>query len=102
MEQGRIIRSLSGFYDVDNGQEIVRCRAKGSFRQKKITPLVGDEVRFVPQGRIEEILPRRNRLIRPPVSNVDQAVIVFAAGCGVFPFFLLISKTPEWWMSAGC
>ena len=50
MEQGRIIRSLSGFYDVDNGQEIVRCRAKGSFRQKKITPLVGDEVRFVPQG----------------------------------------------------
>ena len=79
MEQGRIIRSLSGFYDVDNGQEIVRCRAKGSFRQKKITPLVGDEVSFVPQGRIEDILPRRNRLIRPPVSNVDQAVIVFAA-----------------------
>lgn len=79
MEQGRIIRSLSGFYDVDDGQKIVRCRAKGSFRQKKITPLVGDEVRFVPEGRIEEILPRRNRLTRPPVANVDQAVLVFAA-----------------------
>ena len=79
MAQGRIIRSISGFYDVDDGQKITRCRAKGSFRKKNITPLVGDEVIFAYQGMIEEVLPRRNRLIRPTVSNVDQAVIVFAA-----------------------
>lgn len=79
MSKGRIIRSISGFYDVDDGERVTRCRAKGSFRKKNITPLVGDEVIFVPQGMIEEVLPRRNRLIRPTVANVDQAVIVFAA-----------------------
>lgn len=79
MPRGRIIRSISGFYDVDDGSRIIRCRAKGTFRKKNITPLVGDEVVFVPQGMIEEVLPRRNRLIRPTVANVDQAVIVFAA-----------------------
>lgn len=79
MPQGRIIRSISGFYDVDNGQEVLRCRAKGSFRKKNITPLVGDQVEYSKEGWVEELLPRRNRLIRPQVANVDQAVIVFAA-----------------------
>ena len=79
MPQGRIIRSISGFYDVDNGQEVLRCRAKGSFRKKNITPLVGEQVEYSKEGWVEELLPRRNRLIRPQVANVDQAVIVFAA-----------------------
>lgn len=91
MIAGRIIRSISGFYDIevdaqqsdaaaqmgaDPGQ-VVRVRAKGSFRKKGITPLVGDFV-HCQDGLLTEILPRRNQLVRPFVANVDQAVLVTA------------------------
>ena len=48
--QGTIIRALSGFYDVDTGETVVRCRARGKFRKEKITPLVGDRVVFQGSG----------------------------------------------------
>ena len=60
--QGVIIRALSGFYDVDTGSSVVRCRARGKFRKAGITPLVGDRIRFTPgtisdeHGWIDEIL----------------------------------------------
>ncbi len=83
MDKGVIIKGIGGFYYVSkNKNEIIECRARGIFRKDKVTPMVGDNVKFKVlengQGVIEKILPRRNQLNRPPVSNVDQGIIVFS------------------------
>lgn len=83
MEKGIIIKGIGGFYYVlYNNNDIVECKARGIFRKDKITPMVGDNVKFKilknSHGIIEKILPRRNQLERPPVSNVDQGIIVFS------------------------
>lgn len=78
---GRILRSLSGFYDVQTPEGIVTCRGRGSLRKQHDSPLTGDVVEItVEQGKgmVERILPRKNRFIRPAVANVD-ALVVFAA-----------------------
>lgn len=75
MSQGRIIKALSGFYYVEDGHEIIRCRARGKFRKDEIKPLVGDFVEFE-DDYIMKLLPRKNFLIRPPICNIDQALIV--------------------------
>ena len=84
--QGRIIRGVGGFYYVHVPDEgVYECRARGIFRKEKIRPLVGDRVRIHitdpkdMEGSLDEILPRRNQLIRPAAANVDQALVVFAA-----------------------
>lgn len=84
MKRGIIIKGIGGFYYVKNENNIYECKARGRFRNKKITPLVGDYVKFsidplTEKGSIEEILDRKVELIRPPVANVDQAIIVIAA-----------------------
>ena len=78
---GRIVRSLSGFYDVKTDNGVITCRGRGSLRHGGVIPLTGDMVEItVAQGKgmIERILPRKNRFIRPAVANIDQLVI-FAA-----------------------
>ena len=78
---GRILRSLSGFYDVDTGSEVVRCRARGKLRKEGITPLVGDVANFQVSGDSGYVLgiePRRNSFIRPAVANVDALVMMAA------------------------
>ncbi len=80
---GKIIKGIAGFYYVHDGKEhIYQCRAKGIFRNRNIKPLVGDNVEFTvlddEEGNIDEILPRKNELIRPASANVDQAMILFA------------------------
>lgn len=85
INSGTIIRALSGFYDVDTGSGIIRCRARGKLRKLGITPLVGDQAIFQSSGDsgyLQEILPRRNRFIRPAVANVDVLVMM---GCQVNP-----------------
>ncbi len=80
-KQGIIIRSLSGFYDVDTGDEHVRCRARGKLRRDGLSPLVGDNVSFRvsgSEGYIEEIIPRRNCFVRPAVANLDMLVMMAA------------------------
>ncbi|MDI3327106.1 MAG: ribosome small subunit-dependent GTPase A [Alicyclobacillaceae bacterium] len=81
--RGRIVRLVAGFYDVDTGDRTVRCRARGVFKKKGVHPIVGDHVYISPvgpaEGVIEEVLPRFNELLRPPVANVDLAVLVFSA-----------------------
>jgi ribosome biogenesis GTPase len=81
--QGKIIKALSGFYYVMNEGGTTQCRGRGLFRKNKITPLVGDEVIFQAEnetdGYIMEVLERKNDLIRPPIANVDQAILVFSA-----------------------
>lgn len=82
---GKIIKGIAGFYYVHDGiSRVYECKAKGIFRNRKIRPLVGDNVEFSildekeQTGNIIDILQRENELIRPAVANIDQALIVFA------------------------
>ena len=78
---GRILRSLSGFYDVQTPDGLVTCRGRGHLRRGNDSPLTGDMVEITVEhgkGMVEKILPRRNRFVRPAVANVD-ALVVFAA-----------------------
>ena len=81
MSDGRIIRSLSGFYEVKTDEGMVTCRARGSLRRGSEIPLTGDLVTISVErgkGMVEKIRPRRNSFVRPAVANVD-ALVVFAA-----------------------
>ena len=78
---GRIVRSLSGFYDVQTEDSVITCRGRGILRKQGDSPLTGDIAQITVEkgkGMIEKILPRTNRFIRPAVANVD-ALVVFAA-----------------------
>ncbi|ANZ58221.1 ribosome small subunit-dependent GTPase A [Fructilactobacillus lindneri] len=83
MREGKIYQSLSGFYDVYSDGKIFRTRARGNFRKLQIKPLVGDKVKFditnENEGYILEIMPRFNVLVRPPISNTNQAIVVVSA-----------------------
>lgn len=83
--QGKIIKGIAGFYYVHvEGFGVYECKAKGVFRNKKIKPLVGDNVEIEiinetdKKGNISDIFKRRNELIRPATANIDQALIIFA------------------------
>ena len=78
---GRILRSISGFYDVQTDGGIVTCRARGALRRGGDSPLTGDLVEITVErgkGMVEKILPRKNWFVRPAVANVD-ALVIFAA-----------------------
>lgn len=79
---GRILRSLSGFYDVRTETGTITCRARGILRKEGNSPLTGDMVEISVErgkGMVERILPRANRFVRPAVANID-ALVIFAAG----------------------
>ncbi len=81
MVDGIIIKGIGGFYYVKTKDEVIECRARGLFRENDLVPLIGDKVRIriSPEdnsGYVEEIYPRSSQLLRPPVANVTQAVIV--------------------------
>nr|WP_295675304.1 ribosome small subunit-dependent GTPase A [uncultured Intestinibacter sp.] len=84
MIEGRIIKGIGGFYYVDTDNGLYECRARGIFRKNKITPLVGDFVKISvvdeenKKGVVEEIAERETELVRPPIANVNKALIVFA------------------------
>lgn len=84
MQEGVIVKGIGGFYYVDTASGVYECRARGKFRIKNITPLIGDRVEIEGdagslQGYIINILERKNQLVRPTVANIDLAIIVFAA-----------------------
>ncbi len=110
MMRGKIIRGVGGFYYIHPEGEaadvLIECKAKGIFRNRNIKPLVGDNVEFEildPEkqyGNIQEILPRKNALIRPASANVDQAVVVFALSfpkpnLNLLDRFLLMMQTQD-------
>ena len=83
--RGKIIKGIAGFYYVYAEDNVTyACKARGIFRKDGQKPLVGDDVIFTVtdtkdlEGSIDQILPRKNQLIRPAVANVDQALIIFA------------------------
>ncbi len=89
MIQGTIIKGIAGFYYVEANQVIYECKARGKFRQDNIIPVIGDNVLITLAleensgdkyriAVIEEILDRKNSLIRPAVANIDQAIVMFS------------------------
>ena len=84
--KGRIVKALSGFYYVRHGDDVYESRARGVFKKRGQTPLVGDECEFeiTHEGDMEafvtKLYPRKNSFIRPPIANVDTLCIVVSAG----------------------
>jgi len=93
MPVGKIIKALSGFYYVLYEGHVYQCRGRGNFRKKKVSPLVGDTVEFKAEkqdeGYILSIDKRKNEFVRPPIANVDQALIVTSAANPEFNALLL-------------
>lgn len=80
--KGQIRKALSGFYYIQSDGQLYQTRARGNFRNRKITPLVGDEVVFessnITDGYLLEVLPRKNQLVRPPVANIDLGIVIIS------------------------
>lgn len=83
METGRIIKLISGVYQVDVNGTLYNTKPRGLFRKKKFSPIVGDivdfEIQNINEGYIHHVHERRNALKRPPVSNIEGLVIVMSA-----------------------
>ena len=83
MQKGQIVKALSGFYYVESQNKIFQCKARGKFRTNDQKPLVGDYCEFSiengNEGYILKLLERKNELVRPPICNIDQALLVFSA-----------------------
>lgn len=83
MAQGQIRKALSGYYYVYDGQQLIQCRGRGIFRNRGESPLVGDMVEYTLEtegsdGTIQKIMERQNELVRPPIANIDQGILVFS------------------------
>lgn len=91
MQKGIIIKGIGGFYYIkaEDGN-VYECKARGVFRKKKITPMVGDKV-TIEDGSITEIEDRTSVMIRPPVANIDLLLIVVAVS-SPDPNLFLIDK----------
>lgn len=101
--QGRILRSLSGFYDVATENGIVTCKARGILRKQRVTPLTGDLAQITVsggKGMVEAILPRKNSFVRPAVANVD-ALVIFAANVNPVTEPFLIDRVAAIALSQG-
>lgn len=77
------MKALAGFYYVESDGKLYQTRARGNFRKKGQTPYVGDVVDFSAEeqseGYILKIHERKNSLVRPPIVNIDQAVVIMSA-----------------------
>lgn len=94
MLEGIIVKGVGGFYYVQTKEGIFECKARGLFREENIIPLVGDKVKIQISkedntGYIKEIKPRRSQLLRPPVANITQVIIVMSVKEPDINFWLL-------------
>ena len=78
MKKGLIVKSISGEYTIECSGELFVCKPRGVFRFQGKTPKVGDIVEISDDNMITKIFPRKNDLVRPFVSNVDKAFLVFS------------------------
>lgn len=96
MPEGLILKGVGGFYYVETAGHVSVCRARGIFRKEGLTPVPGDYAVISEEpdgtGTVEEILPRRNLLARPPIANIDQLVIVVSV-CEPVPNALVLDQT---------
>lgn len=93
--EGIILKGIGGFYYIEAAEKIYECKARGIFRKKGSSPCPGDRVKIsIPTdgfASIEEILPRKNQLVRPTLANIDQLVIVVST-CEPSPNLFIIDK----------
>ncbi len=93
IKNGRIVKSLAGFYYIESNGEVYQTRARGNFRKKGMKPVVGDFVDFSAEenseGYVLALHERKNQLIRPAIANIDQAVIVMSTVSPDFSLNLL-------------
>jgi ribosome biogenesis GTPase len=95
MSEGQIVKALSGYYYVqeNDSKKVWQCRARGVFKKQNISPLVGDYVTFATsthdEGTVTGVAKRKNELVRPPIANVDQALLVFSVDEPEFSSLLL-------------
>ena len=93
MQTGKIVKALAGFYYVKDDDDVYQTRARGIFRKRKLSPLVGDSVDFesdnLKEGTITHIHDRKNSLVRPQVANVDQLLITMSIKNPNFSFYLM-------------
>lgn len=94
--RGIIRKGIGGFYYIQAENNcLYECKAKGVFRKEKITPLAGDQVEIAVdeagKGVIDEILPRKNEWLRPPLANLDQLILVVSS-CEPTPNLLNLDK----------
>lgn len=87
---GLIIKCLGGLYTVESPDGICECKARGVFRNRGISPCVGDNV-TIEDGVITEIAPRKNCIIRPPLANLDQLIFIVST-CEPAPNYLILDK----------
>ena len=77
---GIILKGIGGFYYVETAEGVFECKAKGRFRREKISPIAGDKVSITvnsnAENTIDEIDERKNFLLRPPVANIDNLLLV--------------------------
>ncbi len=87
---GIIIKCLGGLYTVESPDGIYECKARGVFRNRGISPYVGDRVKLQ-NGVITEIYDRKNCIIRPPLANLDQLIFIVST-CSPSPNYLILDK----------
>ena len=87
-QSGKIIKLTGGLYTVESLEGTYECRARGIFRKKGISPVVGDNVEFS-EGMIEKIQERKNILLRPPVANLDRIFFVVSTTEPVPNYYVL-------------
>lgn len=90
VKSGIITKCLGGLYTVETPDGIYECKARGIFRNRGISPYVGDRVELS-NGVITEILDRKNCIIRPPLANLDQLVFIVST-CNPSPNYLILDK----------
>lgn len=94
-KEGLILKGIGGFYYVETDTGIYECKAKGKFRNKKVSPVAGDKVsitvRDSEENTIDLINERKNKLTRPPVANIDKLLIAVSVA-KPFPNTLIIDK----------
>ena len=92
---GIILKGIGGFYYVETAEGVFECKAKGRFRREKISPIAGDKVSITvnsnAENTIDEIDERKNFLLRPPVANIDNLLLVVSM-CEPAPNTLVIDK----------
>lgn len=95
MNTGIIVKGIGGFYYVDIGDRIIECKARGHFRNKNLSPCVGDKVDITisdgDKGLVDAIHNRKNIFIRPPVANIDEMIVV-ASVANPSPDLMFVDK----------
>lgn len=94
MIKGIITKGIGGLYTVTTSDgNVLTCKARGLFRKENIVPCIGDNVAVGDNSFIEEVYPRKNILVRPPVANIDHLGIIVSAQLPQADLFMLDKLT---------